>query len=161
MTLGRRIEERRVAVGISQAELARRVGIRQSTMNSLINGDSRSSRSIVQIARELGTTPSYLLGETHDPDLNAVPAPPPAPPVIMLSVNLPPERALARMFQALLAGIDPNATRDEQALLLAQRLPIGLSQLRDLLPDSVTVPPRRERADVDEALATPHPEPIR
>jgi hypothetical protein len=101
------------------------------------------------------------LGETHDPDLNAVPAPPPAAPVVMLSVNLPPERALARMFQALLAGIDPDASRDEQALLLAQRLPIGLSQLRDLLPETVTSSWHQERADVGEARATQHPEPIR
>lgn len=41
--------------------------MRQSTMNSLIRGNSRTSRSIVQIARELETTPAYLLGETDDP----------------------------------------------------------------------------------------------
>lgn len=67
MTLGARIESRLEAVGLSQAELARRVGVRQSTMNSLIRGNSRTSRSIVQIARELETTPAYLLGETDDP----------------------------------------------------------------------------------------------
>lgn len=67
MTLGQRIEERRSALGISQAELARRVGIRQSTLNSLVNGDSRSSRSIVDLARELHTTPEYLLGKSDDP----------------------------------------------------------------------------------------------
>lgn len=67
MTLGARIESRLEAVGLSQAELARRVGVRQSTMNSLIRGNSRTSRSIVQIARELQTTPAFLLGETDDP----------------------------------------------------------------------------------------------
>lgn len=67
MTLGPRIESRLQAIGLSQAELARRIGVRQSTMNSLIRGNSRTSRSIVQIARELETTPAYLLGETDDP----------------------------------------------------------------------------------------------
>ncbi len=68
MTLGDRIEQRRIAIGLSQAELARRVGVRQSTMNSLIKGNSQSSRSLVKIARELRTTPQYLTGETDDPD---------------------------------------------------------------------------------------------
>ncbi|WP_119083089.1 helix-turn-helix domain-containing protein [Altererythrobacter sp. B11] len=67
MGLGDRIEERLSAIGMTQAELARRVGVRQSTMNSLIRGNSRSSRSLVQIARELRTTPAYLTGETDDP----------------------------------------------------------------------------------------------
>ena len=48
-------------------------------------------------------------------------------------VSLPPERALAEMFEALLTGID-HLPKDEKARFLAQRLPIGLSQLRDLMP---------------------------
>lgn len=75
MSLGARIEERRRVVGISQAELARRVGVRQSTMNSLIKGDNRTSRSLLQIARELRTTPAYLTGETDDPHADAPDAP--------------------------------------------------------------------------------------
>ncbi|WP_395391435.1 helix-turn-helix domain-containing protein [Novosphingobium sp. BL-8A] len=67
MGLGDRIEERRKEVGISQAELARRVGVRQSTINSLVNGNSRTSRSLLKIARELQTTPAYLTGESDDP----------------------------------------------------------------------------------------------
>lgn len=156
MTLGQRIEARRTAIGISQAELARRVGLRQSTINSLINGDSRSSRSILQIARELGTTPAFLAGETDDPDLHAPPPAPPGPQVVMLGVVLPPERALARMFEVLLAGLPQDADRDEQALLLARRLPIGLAQLRDLLPEQVT----QARASAP-ALATLDAEPQR
>lgn len=72
MSLGQRIEERRQELGISQAELARRVGVRQSTMNSLINGESRTSRSLLKIARELQTTPAYLIGESNDPKSDAV-----------------------------------------------------------------------------------------
>lgn len=68
MTLGARIQERLKLLDLSQAELARRVGVRQSTMNSLIRGNSQTTRSLISIARELRTTPAYLMGETDDPD---------------------------------------------------------------------------------------------
>ena len=71
MTLGERIERRRKEIGISQAELARQVGVSQSTMNSLINGNSKTTRSLVKIARLLKTTPAYLSGEIDDPSLDA------------------------------------------------------------------------------------------
>jgi len=156
MTLGQRIEERRVAAGISQAELARRVGVRQSTMNSLINGDSRSSRSIVQIARELGTSPAYLMGDIDDPNENAPPPPPAAlVQLVTMQVALPSERALARMFEGLLRSMDLSAPVDAQALLLAKRLPIALSQLRDLLPDSGLVAPAQVGRAQDLATTAP------
>lgn len=75
MTLGERIQERVVAQGISQAELARRIGLSQSTVNMLINGNSRSSAHLHKIARVLGTSVNYLTGETDDPADNAPPAP--------------------------------------------------------------------------------------
>ncbi|MCC2978886.1 helix-turn-helix domain-containing protein [Sphingomonas sp. IC4-52] len=56
--------------------------------------------------------------------------------LIPSQIELPPEHALARMFEGLLRVMDLDAPLDEQALLLAQRLPIGLAQLRDLLPAS-------------------------
>lgn len=67
MTIGSRINELLAERNMSQAELARRVGMRQSSMNSLVNGKSRSSRFIVSIARELGTTAAFLNGDTDDP----------------------------------------------------------------------------------------------
>ncbi|WP_299307824.1 helix-turn-helix transcriptional regulator [uncultured Croceicoccus sp.] len=68
MLLGQRIAERLDALGMSQAELARRVGVRQSTMNGLVNGRSQGTKHLHQIARELQTTPEYLSGESDDPD---------------------------------------------------------------------------------------------
>jgi transcriptional regulator with XRE-family HTH domain len=68
MIVGARIKELLAVRGISQAELARRVGVRQSTMNMLANGRSHGSKHLHRIARELGTTPAYLTGETDDPD---------------------------------------------------------------------------------------------
>lgn len=53
--------------GISQAELARRVGISQQTVAHLVSGSAFGSKHLHQIARELGTTPAYLTEETDDP----------------------------------------------------------------------------------------------
>lgn len=69
MQLGSRIERRLELLGLSQAELARRAGIPQTTVNGLIRGHSRTTPHLVKIARELKTTPAYLMGETEDPDL--------------------------------------------------------------------------------------------
>lgn len=52
---------------LSQAELARRVGISQPAIYSLINSNKGGSRYLHRIARELHTTPEYLTGETEDP----------------------------------------------------------------------------------------------
>lgn len=191
MKLGERIDLRRIQLGLSQSELARRVGVRQSTMNSLIRGESYSSRHLLKIARELQVSPAYLTGEVDDPEQDA-PSPPalsreqsemlrlfdaldgperalltgvarsmckgvsddtaasietdsgdmpaaqpthaPSYREFTLPVLFPPEYALTRMFEALLAMVDPAAPAEEQARLLARTLPIGLSQLRDLLP---------------------------
>lgn len=60
---------------LSQAELARRVKMDQSTINGLIKGEQRSTTKLHQIARELGTTPAYLNGETDDPASWVPPSP--------------------------------------------------------------------------------------
>ena len=67
MQLGERIEERLGVLGISQAELARRARVPQTTINGLIRGTSRMSPHLVKIASELKTTPAYLTGETDNP----------------------------------------------------------------------------------------------
>lgn len=66
MMIGERISDRLNATGMSQAELARRVKVDQSTINGLIKGTAKSSRHLHRIARELGTTAAYLAGETSD-----------------------------------------------------------------------------------------------
>lgn len=68
MDLGTRIVERLDVLGMSQAELARRTTIPQSTINSLIKRGRRSSPHLIRIARELRTTPAYLTGESDDPE---------------------------------------------------------------------------------------------
>lgn len=66
MRVGERIEERMIKLGISQSELARRVGVSQPTINALIKGDSAGSKHLHRIAAELETSPAYLAGETDD-----------------------------------------------------------------------------------------------
>lgn len=75
MEVGDRIRARLNAIGMSQSELARRVGVRQSTIAGLIAGKARSSSHLHKIARELHTTPAYLTGETDDLEANAPDAP--------------------------------------------------------------------------------------
>ena len=64
MPLGTRIRKAREQARISQAELARRIGISKTAMNAIEGGhtDPRASR-IVAIARELGvSTDALFLG---------------------------------------------------------------------------------------------------
>ena len=64
MPLGIRIRKARESAHISQAELARRIGISKTAMHAIEGGhtDPRASR-IVAIARELGvSTDALLLG---------------------------------------------------------------------------------------------------
>lgn len=53
-------------LGISQAELARRVKVTQPTINALVNGNAAGSKHLHVIAAELGTSPAYLAGEIDD-----------------------------------------------------------------------------------------------
>lgn len=144
----------------SQSALARAAKISQSTLNGLINNDYRWSPHLPALARALKTSVEYLTGDNDDPDANA-PAPVlQDPPVhhVLLAVALPTERALAQMFEAFLEIVEAFPDRpdtEETARLFAQWLPIGLSQLRDLLPDAPPAAVAPEiRRELAEALAT-------
>lgn len=146
--LGARIRERLSSLGISQAELARRAKVPQTTLNGLVNSDARSTPHLTKIARALGTTPAYLTGEVDDPDLDA-PPPPPAPAVqlITLQVALPGQAALTEMFEAQLR-VFPDLQGAALARELARRLPNGLARLRGV---SLYQDPVQDRED-DEAV---------
>lgn len=77
MTIGDRIAARMAELGISQSELARKIGVSQQAIGKLVNGHVQTSRHLHVIARELGTSPQYLAGETDDPSAGAVPLPTP------------------------------------------------------------------------------------
>jgi transcriptional regulator with XRE-family HTH domain len=62
--LGRRIAELRKAQGLTQAELARNLGIAQQTLNCYESGTRRMPLSTVPaLAKELAVPPESLLGE--------------------------------------------------------------------------------------------------
>lgn len=77
MTMGDRIAARMAELGISQSELARKIGVSQQAIGKLVKGQVQTSRHLHVIARELGTTPQYLAGETDDPSEGALPTPTP------------------------------------------------------------------------------------
>lgn len=67
-----RLATRMRQLGLSQAELARRVGISQQAIGKLVNGSSRSTPNIGKIAQVLETTPAYLTGQVEDPEEGAM-----------------------------------------------------------------------------------------
>ena len=73
---GERIERLLAERKMSQAELARRVGISQPSINALIKAGG-GSRHIHKVATVLGTSAAYLAGDTDDPDANAITLPSP------------------------------------------------------------------------------------
>lgn len=64
-------------LGFSQTALARAVGVSQATIYKLVSGQSAGSSHLHKIARILKTSPSYLTGETSDPDEGAYVPPTP------------------------------------------------------------------------------------
>jgi len=67
---GRRITERRKEVGLSQAELGKRLGTSTSVIGRYERGEMTPSvEAASRIANELQTTVGYLLGETDQADL--------------------------------------------------------------------------------------------
>ena len=69
MVMPGRLQERLDAAGLSQNELAKRVGVATQTIWKLVNGHSQSSAHLHKIARELQTTAEYLDGDSDNPDV--------------------------------------------------------------------------------------------
>lgn len=64
MTTGERIKQRRKQLGLSCEQLADRFGVSASTMYRYENGyiEKLPVQILAQIAKELGTTPAWLMG---------------------------------------------------------------------------------------------------
>ena len=67
MTVGERIDALLREKGWSQAQLGKRVGVSTQAIWKLVSGNGQGSKHLHKIARELGTTPEYLTGETDNP----------------------------------------------------------------------------------------------
>lgn len=116
MMIGPRIESLMKAAGLSQTELARRVGVSQGTIAHLVSGRSRGSTHLHRIAAELRTTPAFLTGETDDPD-------PGYEPTISLSSE---DRELLELLQLM-------AAKDRSAVLQIVRSLAGRDGVRATL----------------------------
>lgn len=57
--------------GLSQSEVARRVGVTQATVYRLVQGKAYGTTHLHKLAEALDTTPAFLLGEVDDPHANA------------------------------------------------------------------------------------------
>lgn len=114
MIIGARVSERMRAAGISQAELARRVGVSQPTIFKLIHTSKKGSAHLHRVARELGTTPAYLSGETDNPDSDG-----------------PDEEVLSSDARELLAAFDQLPIRDRRALV---QIATSLAAANDTAP---------------------------
>jgi transcriptional regulator with XRE-family HTH domain len=68
MSLGKRLQDRLDLSGLTQAELADRVSLSRGMMNHLLQGKRGGSRHLHRIAKELGTTVEFLLGEDTSPE---------------------------------------------------------------------------------------------
>lgn len=131
MTLGRRIEARASALGISQSDLARRIGVGATTINGLIRGNARWTPYLFKIARHLQTSAEYLAGEIDDPNAVTTEAALPVNQFVMLPVALPPEDVLCDMIEGMLLAVGiENRSEAELARELAPLLPTVLTQVR-------------------------------
>lgn len=65
-----RVQAEMKALGLSHGELARRAGCSGATMTKILQGETQQSRFLPAIARVLGVSVAYLIGETDE----AIPA---------------------------------------------------------------------------------------
>ena len=61
MTISSRLKERRLALGLTQHQLAQLAGVRQQTIHRIESGTSVSPRNLLEIADALNCTPKWLL----------------------------------------------------------------------------------------------------
>jgi len=76
MTVGERLRKRRLELGISQRELARRLGVRYATLSDLERGvrEEMTIALLRKLARALGVTSDWLIGMYEDEDSEPEPA---------------------------------------------------------------------------------------
>ena len=73
MTIGQKIKQRREALGLTQDELAKKVGYAsRSSINKIELSRDLPLSKVSKMAAALETSPSYLMGWTDDPDPKAV-----------------------------------------------------------------------------------------
>jgi SOS-response transcriptional repressor LexA len=67
-TIGERVRHRRAQLGMSQEELAKVAGLKQSDISKIERGIIRRTTAVIELARALQCSPNYLaLGEESEP----------------------------------------------------------------------------------------------
>lgn len=68
MSVGERIKARRIELGMTQADLAKRIGVTYQAISKYENDaiDTIPTKKLSLIAYELGVSPMFLLGMTED-----------------------------------------------------------------------------------------------
>ncbi|QWF33732.1 XRE family transcriptional regulator [Pseudoalteromonas sp. SiA1] len=74
MDLGKRVEKRRIQLGMTQAQLGLIAGLAQNSIHNIESGETKRPRKIDALAEALNCTPEYLLfgiGETQSDQKSA------------------------------------------------------------------------------------------
>ncbi|WP_089528511.1 helix-turn-helix transcriptional regulator [Pantoea ananatis] len=60
-TLSKRVKQCRLALNLSQAQLAKKVGMSQQSMHAIEAGEIQRPRLILELAKELNCDPNWLV----------------------------------------------------------------------------------------------------
>ena len=108
-TYGERVKRLRLALGITQSELGKRCGMRQSAIGNIESGQRTGSRNGAKLAAALGVTAMYLETGKGDPSARFSPE---AVEIAKLFDTLP-DDARARLRAIVMAAVGPIATPGE------------------------------------------------
>lgn len=61
MTIAERVKNKRTELGLTQAELAKRVGITQQSLQKIEDGRTQNPRKLISLSKEIGCDPEWLL----------------------------------------------------------------------------------------------------
>lgn len=129
MSIGSRIRQRRIELGLSQDELAHRLGYKsRSSINKIELGQHNLTQSkILAIANALETTPSYIMGWDESVESSMGDLPADAIELAKLISSYPKETqaSFMQLFQ-LLSRLPPDMQQAYPALLAAALKAQGL-----------------------------------
>ncbi len=61
MTIAERVKNKRTELGLTQTELAKRVGITQQSLQKIEDGRTQNPRKLISLSKEIGCDPEWLL----------------------------------------------------------------------------------------------------
>lgn len=122
-TFGERVKRLRLALGLTQAQLARRAGFaHQSAIGNIEAGKRDGSRNVAKLAAALCVDPAYLETGKGDPHQASVEV----AEIIRIYESLPPEDK-ARAFRVFMAAVGP-AVPDH---VVEDKMPITRRSIRN------------------------------